>query len=190
MARKKRAAGEPIVIKKYANRRLYNTETSSYVTLDELAKLIKTGEDLTVEDAKTGEDLTRTVLTQIILERENKSDTMLPLSFLRQLICFYGDNMQSMVPAYLDSTMEILSRHQTQLKQAFGDVKPEGFMPLFEELARQNMAFLEETMQMAVAANKEDSGQKNQKTQNENQDLNSLKKQLDDLQKKVEAFSK
>ncbi|WP_202899824.1 polyhydroxyalkanoate synthesis repressor PhaR [Kordiimonas gwangyangensis] len=98
MARKKREPGEPIVIKKYANRRLYNTETSSYVTLDHLAEMIKGGEEFIVHDAKTGEDLTRTVLTQIIVEKETNEKNMLPLSFLRQLISLYGDGLQAWCP--------------------------------------------------------------------------------------------
>jgi polyhydroxyalkanoate synthesis repressor PhaR len=148
MARKKRAPGEPIIIKKYANRRLYNTETSSYVTLDHLAAMIKAGDDFQVLDAKSNDDLTRTVLTQIIFERETRDENMLPISFLRQLIKFYGDSMQSMVPAYLQSTMEILNKHRDQLGTAFGSTDNGNFMPLFEEMTRQNVAFFEQSMQM------------------------------------------
>jgi len=148
MARKKRAPGEPITIKKYANRRLYNTETSSYVTLDHLAAMIKSGDDFVVYDAKSGEDLTRSVLTQIIFEKETHDDNILPVAFLRQLIKFYGDSMQAMVPSYLESTMEVLNRHKDQIRTAFGGADNGNFMPLFEEMTRQNMAFFEQTMQM------------------------------------------
>lgn len=149
MARKKREPGEPIVIKKYANRRLYNTETSSYVTLDHLAEMIKGGDEFVVQDAKTGEDLTRTVLTQIIVEKETNEKNMLPLSFLRQLISLYGDGLQAMVPTYLQSAMEVLTRNQEQIRKACGDVGVQNnFMPIFEEIARQNMALFEESMRV------------------------------------------
>jgi polyhydroxyalkanoate synthesis repressor PhaR len=149
MARKKREPGEPIVIKKYANRRLYNTETSSYVTLDHLAEMIKGGDEFVVQDAKTGEDLTRTVLTQIIVEKETNEKNMLPLSFLRQLISLYGDGLQAMVPTYLQSAMEVLTRNQDQIRKACGDVGMQNnFMPIFEEIARQNMALFEESMRV------------------------------------------
>src|SRR6201990_329658 len=100
------AKDEPIVIKKYANRRLYNTGTSTYVTLDDLAQMVKRGEDFAVQDAKTGDDITHSVLTQIIFEQESKNgNTLLPISFLRQLISYYGDQMQSFVPSYLEQSM-------------------------------------------------------------------------------------
>src|SRR5438552_12608029 len=103
------AAGDkaPVVVKKYANRRLYNTESSSYITLDNLAQMVRAGRDFVVYDAKTGEDITRSVLTQIIVEEENKGRALLPTSFLRQLIGFYGDNLQSLVPRYLEQAMTL-----------------------------------------------------------------------------------
>ena len=107
----------PVVIKKYANRRLYNTATSSYVTLDDLAKMIKKGADFTVFDAKTGEDITRSVLTQIIVEEEQKGQNLLPISFLRQLISFYGDSMQFLVPGYLEQAMLAFARNQEQMRK-------------------------------------------------------------------------
>src|ERR1700690_3023988 len=103
---------EPITIKKYANRRLYNTGTSSYVTLEDLADMVKSGEDFTVVDAKSGDDITRTVLTQIIFEQENKGQNLLPITFLRQLIRFYGDSSQMLVPRYLEMSVENLTREQ------------------------------------------------------------------------------
>src|SRR5690606_11929002 len=114
-----RAEGR-VVIKKYANRRLYNTSKSSYVTLDDLARMVRAGEDFSVYDAKTGEDITRSVLTQIIVEAEAGDHNMLPTRFLRELIRLYGDPMQGMVPGYLDATMESFRQNQDQLRRAFG----------------------------------------------------------------------
>src|SRR3979490_3096920 len=116
---------EPVTIKKYANRRLYNTGTSTYVTLEDLATMVKTGEDFVVYDAKTSEDITRSVLTQIIFEQENKEgQNMLPITVLRQLIRFYGDSMQMLVPRFLEVSVDTLVREQekmrTQVAQAFG----------------------------------------------------------------------
>src|SRR3974390_683096 len=135
---------EPVTIKKYANRRLYNTGTSTYVTLEDLAAMVKVGEDFIVYDAKTGEDITRSVLTQIIFEQENKEgQNLLPITFLRQLIRFYGDRMQMLVPRYLEVSIDNFSREQgkfrDQMAQAFGAT---GFGPL-EAMARQNMEVME-----------------------------------------------
>ncbi|MEO0398326.1 MAG: polyhydroxyalkanoate synthesis repressor PhaR [Pseudomonadota bacterium] len=146
---KKRADGEAVVIKKYANRRLYNTGTSSYVTLDYLSEMVKNGEDFVVKDAKTGEDITRSVLTQIIFEEENKGQNLLPIQFLRQLIQFYGDSMQSFVPSYLEMSMNTFAENQekirSQMRDAFGATP--GYN-MFEETARQNMALFERALQM------------------------------------------
>jgi polyhydroxyalkanoate synthesis repressor PhaR len=140
---------EPIVIKKYANRRLYNTGTSTYVTLEDLAAMVKKGEDFVVYDAKTSEDITRSVLTQIIFEQENKAgQNLLPATFLRQLIRFYGDSMQMLVPRYLEVSIESLTREQEkfrqQMTQAFG-AGP--FAPL-EEQVRRNMEMFERAFTM------------------------------------------
>lgn len=139
----------PVVIKKYANRRLYNTATSSYVTLEALCQMVKEGTDFTVYDAKTGEDITRSVLTQIIVEEESKGQNLLPISFLRQLIGFYGDNMQWMIPAYLDHSMQHLAKNQEQMRdyfqKTFGGMFPFGSL---EQMGRQNMAMFERTMRM------------------------------------------
>ena len=136
----KTAESKPaITIKKYANRRLYNTGTSTYVTLDDLANLVKTGDDFVVVDAKTGEDITRSVLTQIIFEQESRGGNMLPVSFLRQLIGFYGDQMQSLVPSYLDFTMQSLTNEQGKLREqmtrAFGAQALEAITPRTRVLA-------------------------------------------------------
>jgi polyhydroxyalkanoate synthesis repressor PhaR len=139
----------PVRIKKYANRRLYNTATSSYVTLDYLAQMVRNGTDFTVEDAKTGEDITRSVLTQIIVEEESKGQNMLPINFLRQLISLYGDNLQFLVPRYLEQTMDSFSKNQEQMrasmKDSFGGMFP---LDRFEEMSKQNMAFFEQAMRM------------------------------------------
>src|SRR4029079_13685550 len=115
---------EPVTIKKYANRRLYNTGTSTYVTLEDLAEMVKNGEDFVVFDAKTGEEITRSVLTQIIFEQENKGQNLLPITFLRQLIRFYGDSIQNLIPTYLDFSIDSLVREQEKLRSqmtgAFG----------------------------------------------------------------------
>src|SRR5437899_5571547 len=131
---------EPIVIKKYANRRLYNTGTSTYVTLEDLACMVKNGEDFVVYDAKSSEDITRSVLTQIIFEQENKAgQNLLPITFLRQLIRFYGDSMQLMVPKYLEQSIDTLTREQEKFrKQLTNTFSGTPFAPL-EAHVRRNM---------------------------------------------------
>ena len=139
---------KPVVVKKYANRRLYNTATSSYVTLDDLATVIKEGGDFIVHDAKTGEDLTRSVLTQIIVEQEQKGQNLLPISFLRQLISFYGDSMQFLVPGYLEQAMVAFARNQEQMRNSLRTTF--GIFPFgqFEEMGKQNMALFEQALKM------------------------------------------
>ena len=140
---------KPVIVKKYANRRLYNTATSSYVTLDDLAKMIKEGGDFVVYDAKTGEDLTRSVLTQIIVEQEQKGgQNLLPISFLRQLISFYGDSMQFLVPGYLEQAMIAFARNQEQMRKSLRATF--GIFPFgqFEEMGKQNMALFEQALKM------------------------------------------
>ncbi len=140
---------EPIVIKKYANRRLYNTARSSYVTLEHLAEMVRNGQDFVVNDAKSGDDITRAVLAQIIFEEEAKGQTMLPANFLRQLIRLYGDTLQGFVPGYLDASMETFSRNQEkmrdQVQKAF-EANPA--LANFEALARSNMEWFENAMRM------------------------------------------
>jgi polyhydroxyalkanoate synthesis repressor PhaR len=137
----------PVVIKKYANRRLYNTQTSSYVTLDHLAAMVKAGTEFEVQDARTGEDITRSVLTQIIFEEEAKGQNLLPIKFLRQLIRFYGDSLQAFVPGYLDMSMESFTKNQGELRdriaEAFG-----GGNQMVENLTRQNLQLFENAMAM------------------------------------------
>lgn len=135
---------EPTVIKKYANRRLYNTGTSMYVTLENLASMVKGNEDFVVQDAKTGEDITHSVLTQIIFEQENKGgQNLMPITFLRQLIRFYGDQMQMVVPAYLEHTMAAFSREQESFRPAAGGANP---LKLMEEQVRRNTELFREAM--------------------------------------------
>ena len=139
----------PVVIKKYANRRLYNTATSSYVTLDHLSQMVKDKTDFVVFDAKTGEEITRSVLTQIIVEEENKGgQTLLPIPFLRQLISFYGDSLQGVVPQYLEMSMSQFARNQEQMRKYLQNAF--GFNPFqqFESMGKQNMAMFENAMRM------------------------------------------
>lgn len=199
MARKKRAQGEPIIIKKYANRRLYNTETSSYVTLDHLADMIKSGEDFVVRDAKTGEDITRAVLAQIIFEKETREKNMLPIAFLRQLISLYGESIQAMVPSYLQSAMEVLTRHQQQIRATCGDkMDNTSFLPIFEELTRQNLALFEQSMRVftgsgsgstAQASDKQDEEARQPKPADKDRKIANLQAELAALKEKVDALS-
>ena len=152
MGRKASKGGdERIVIKKYANRRLYNTGSSSYVTLDNLAEMVKAGTDFVVYDAKTSEDITRQVLTQIIFEEENASgaQNLLPIQFLRQLIRFYGDQMQSFVPSYLEMSLDAFTRQQERMReQMAGAFSAAPGYNLFDEQVRQNMALFDRAMKM------------------------------------------
>ncbi|MBE9607471.1 polyhydroxyalkanoate synthesis repressor PhaR [Acetobacteraceae bacterium H6797] len=138
-------AKPPVVVKKYANRRLYNTEASSYVTLEDLAEMVRQGRDFVVYDAKTGDDITRSVLTQIIVEEEAKGRSLLPTSFLRQLIGFYGDSLQSVLPRYLEFAMGSFARQQEQMR-----VTMEGLLPFggLEEVGKQNLAMMERAMSL------------------------------------------
>lgn len=139
--------GAPVVIKKYANRRLYNTDTSSYVTLDDLCDMVKKGDDFVVYDAKSGDDITRSVLTQIIFEQEAKGENLLPIGFLRQLIGFYDDQLRGLVPSYLEVAMENFTSNQDQiranLEEAFGGMFP---FQQMQELNKQNMAKFEQAL--------------------------------------------
>jgi polyhydroxyalkanoate synthesis repressor PhaR len=186
---------EPVVIKKYANRRLYNTGTSTYVTLEDLAGMVKTGEDFIVYDAKSGEDITRSVLTQIIFEQENKGgQNLLPITFLRQLIRFYGDSMQMLVPRYLEVSIESLTREQEkfrhQLSHAFG-AGP--FAPL-EDQVRRNMEMFERAFTMFAPFARRESGGgtetpvEPEKTQPKS-GIDDLKRELDEMKRKVDRLT-
>ena len=173
MARTKRKEGEPTIIKKYANRRLYDTGRSSYVTLDDLCEMVKEGHDFVVQDAKSGEDITRPVLTQIIVEQESSGEqNLLPTSFLRNLIGFYGDNMQGLVPNYLDQTLKLFVDNQERMRKQInkslegvgtmgnmGGAMGSGMQNMFpgssslEEMNKKNMAMFERTMKMFAPFN-------------------------------------
>jgi len=183
---------EPVTIKKYANRRLYNTGTSTYVTLEDLATMVKNGEDFVVYDAKTGEDITRSVLAQIIFEQENKEgQSLLPITFLRQLIRFYGDSMQMLVPRFLEASIESLSKEQgkfrEQMAQAFG---VGAFGPL-EDQVRRNMEMFEKTFAM-FAPFARGQAKPADTTQNSSggsgSEMDDLKRQLDEMQKRLDRL--
>jgi polyhydroxyalkanoate synthesis repressor PhaR len=180
---------EPIKIKKYANRRLYNTGTSTYVTLEDLAVMVKKGEDFVVEDAKTGEDITRSVLAQIIFEQENKEgQSLLPIAFLRQLIRFYGDSMQMLVPRYLEASIDMFTKEQgkfrEQMAQAFG---VSGFGPL-EDQVRRNMEMFEKTFAMfAPFARGEGGPEKSSRSGNE---VDELKRQMEEMQRRLDRLGR
>ena len=192
------SAKKPVTIKKYANRRLYNTATSSYVTLDDLCQMVKENQDFVVYDAKTGEDITRPVLTQIIVEEESKGQNLLPISFLRQLIAFYGDSLQSLVPRYLDYSMNSFARNQEQMRRyvqsAFDGLFPFGSL---EEMSKQNMALMEKALSMFVpfADAKGDQPGEGDAAPSRSPDANSeatlaeLKHQIDALQKQIESLN-
>jgi polyhydroxyalkanoate synthesis repressor PhaR len=142
------AASTPVVVKKYANRRLYNTETSSYITLDNLADMVRAGRDFVVYDARSGDDITRSVLTQIIVEEESKGRALLPTTFLRQLIGFYGDSLGGVVPRYLEQTMATIARQQEQMRDAMKTTMGTLLPPGLEEMRRQNVAMMERAMSL------------------------------------------
>jgi polyhydroxyalkanoate synthesis repressor PhaR len=181
---------EPITIKKYANRRLYNTGTSAYVTLEDLATMVKAGENFVVFDAKTGEEITRSVLAQIIFEQENKEgQSLLPIAFLRQLIRFYGDSMQMLVPRFLEQSMSSLTNQQDkfreQMAQAFGGV---GFGPI-EDQVRRNMEMFEKTFAMfAPPFARGQAKPTADKPQGSGGEMDELKRQLDELQKRLDKL--
>ena len=191
---------EPVTIKKYANRRLYNTGTSTYVTLEDLAAMVKAGEDFIVYDAKTGEDITRSVLAQIIFEQENRQgQNLLPINFLRQLIRFYGDSMQMLVPRYLEVSLESLAREQEkfrqQMAQAFGGT-PFGAL---EEQVRRNMEMFERAFAMFTPFGRRD-GQAAPEAEKASQpspgvggsgggEIDDLKRQMEEMQKRLDRLS-
>jgi polyhydroxyalkanoate synthesis repressor PhaR len=180
---KKQHAGDgTVIIKKYANRRLYNTETSSYITLDHLAVMIRDGRDFKVVDAKTDADITHNVLTQIIMEEEARGQTMLPVNFLRQLIAMYGDSMQAMVPGYLDASMDSFRRNQEQFKSA---VEGAFATSPFAEIAKRNM----EMFEAATAAFK-NPGSTTPSAASKDDEIATLKAEMARLQAKIEKLDK
>lgn len=177
-----------VIVKKYANRRLYNTETSSYITLDHLAQMTREGRDFKVIDAKTEEDITHSILTQIIMEEENRGQTMLPVSFLRQLISLYGDSMQAVVPQYLEASMEAFRRNQAQFRSAMEGAFAAG---PFAAIAKRNMEMFEAAASAfqagkgpSAAAAPADAGA------GDDDELAALKEQLASLQSKLDKLVK
>ena len=192
---------EPVVIKKYANRRLYNTDTSTYVTLDDLASMVKGGRDFVVFDAKSGDDLTHSVLTQIIVEQESRmgSQTLLPIPFLRQLIRFYGDSIERLVPTYLQISLDTLSKEQERFRKSFaGAFTPAGAFEAYHEQARKNLAMFEQAMAMFSPFGKPLGGKPEEQVKAAPQaptsvkpdELGELKAQMAAMQAKLEQLSR
>lgn len=178
---------KPTVIKKYANRRLYDTGRSSYVTLDDLCTMVKEGHDFVVYDAKTGEDLTRSVLTQIIVDQEAKGENLLPISFLRQLIGFYGDSLQSLVPNYLEQSFATFTKNQERFREQInkslgGIMNPAAAM---EEMTRQNMAMLETAMRAWAPFSVGSSGSSDDIADK----IGKLRKTIEEMQKEISRLS-
>jgi polyhydroxyalkanoate synthesis repressor PhaR len=190
--------GKVAVVKKYANRRLYNTATSSYVTLDELSRMVRDGEDFVVFDAKTGEDITRSVLTQIILEEDSKGRNLLPIGFLRQLIGFYDDQLHAFLPRYLELSMENFARHQDQIRSYVQDTFGRFFpIPQFEDMARQNLALFTRaaTMFRPFGQGEPEAGEA-RPAAHENEgaatsaEVRELRQKMEQLQQQLEALNK
>ncbi len=184
MAAKPTADGEAIIIKKYANRRLYNTQSSSYITLDDLARMVRTGVEFQVLDAKSGNDITHAILTQIIMEEEANGEHMLPVSFLRQLISMYGNSMQAMMPPYLEATMENFQSNQAKLQEAF---KSSMGTDALAKMAEQNMAMFQAAagafMPSAASSTAEKPAAKSD-------DIDALKSQMAEMQRKLDELGK
>ena len=201
---------DAVVIKKYANRRLYNTETSTYVTLDDLASMVRGERDFVVYDAKTGDDLTHAVLTQIIVEQESREggQALLPIPFLRQLIRFYDDSIARMVPSYLQFSLEHLAKEQVRFREQFASAfsNPAAAFEFYQQQARQNMAMFEQAMSMWASFGSAASGQRGDgktpdaaqqqataqgesSTTTGRDELSELKSQLSAMQQKIEKLS-
>lgn len=169
-------SADKVTIKKYANRRLYDTESSAYITLDRLAQMVREGREFEVVDAKSGEDITRQVLTQIIVDEEARGSTMLPLNFLKQLIGLYGNSMQTMVPSYLEAAMDAFQRNQSAVRDAFGT-------NMFADMAKRNMAMFEDAAHAFTAKAKAE-------PKPGNSEVDELKAELAALQAKVDRLSR
>ena len=193
---------EPTTIKKYANRRLYNTGTSTYVTLDDLAEMVKNGEDFRVVDAKSGDEITRSVLTQIIFEQENKGQNLLPITFLRQLIRFYGDSIQNLIPTYLDFSLNWVVREQEKLRSqmgafgpSFGQGAPFGPAALdaINEQVRRNTEMFEQAMRMFLPFGNKEGGATPSPTglpsEKGTGDIETLRRDVEEMQKRLDRLS-
>ena len=203
MARDAEHESRPVIIKKYANRRLYNTDTSTYVTLEDLAEMVRSERDFVVYDAKTGEDLTHSVLTQIIVEQESRGTNLLPIGFLRQLIRFYGDSMQKLVPSYLEFSLDSLTRQQEQYRRRFAHTFGTAAFEAMQEQVRKNFAAFERALGLFTPFAKGDSaasqdGQGAEKPEpkpaanskpNEDE-IATLKAELEAMQQRLEQLSR
>jgi polyhydroxyalkanoate synthesis repressor PhaR len=185
---------QPTTIKKYANRRLYNTGTSTYVTLEDLAAMVKEGEDFLVYDAKTGDDITRSVLAQIIFEQENKAgQNLLPTTFLRQLIRFYGDSMQMVVPKYLEQSIDTLTREQEKFRKQITDAFSGTPLAPLEEQVRRNMELFQQTFSMFkpfVPGRPGEGTKAAEPAPEDNGNIDDLRKQMRDMQDRLDRMSK
>jgi polyhydroxyalkanoate synthesis repressor PhaR len=175
----------PVIVKKYANRRLYNTESSSYITLDNLAEMVRENRDFVVFDAKSGEDITRSVLTQIIVEEEGKGKAMLPTNFLRQLIGFYGDNMQSVVPRYLEQAMSSFAKQQESMRAAMQKTAAAFMPPGMEDVGRKNMAMMERAMTLFTPFYKEGESKPDDAVNDYQEEILSLRAEVERLQQQL-----
>ena len=200
-----KGAGEKVVIKKYANRRLYNTASSSYVTLEHLSEMVKQGVDFVVYDAKTNDDITRSVLTQIIFEEESQGQSLLPIQFLRQLISFYGNSMQAFLPSYLELSLASFTQQQERLKSQMGTFGPTAGLGAYEDLTRQNLQLFDRAMKMfspfafapggvrpdETAAASAPSAPAQPKAEPGNDDaLTALRKQMSEMQAQLDKLAK
>lgn len=183
---------DPTIIKKYANRRLYNTGTSTYVTLEDLAVMVKGEEDFIVYDAKSGDDITRSVLTQIIFEQEGKGQNLLPVKFLRQLIRFYGDSMQGLVPSFLEFSMSSLTKEQEKIRGHMTDAFGTTAFDAIEDQVKRNTEMFERAMKMFMPFSTGEAGGSGETdgkpAKSEASDLDDMKRQLSEMQKKINAL--
>ncbi len=190
----RKGAAEKVVIQKYANRRLYNKATSTYITLDDLAVMVRENVDFVVYDAKTGEDITRKVLTQIIFDEENSStgQNLLPIQFLRQLIRFYGDQMQAFLPSYLELSLDGFIRQQERLRSQFTTLNPAGGMGAFEDQIRQNLTMFDKAMKMFTpfAHRADEPEAAPATTEPARDDLSDLRAQMTAMQEQLAALAK
>jgi polyhydroxyalkanoate synthesis repressor PhaR len=175
----------PVIVKKYANRRLYNTESSSYITLENLAEMVRKDRDFVVYDAKSGEDITRSVLTQIIVEEEGKGNAMLPTNFLRQLIGFYGDNVQSVVPRYLDQAMSSFARQQETMREAMQKTVGAFLPPGMEDVGRKNKEMMERAMTLFTPFYRDESAKPSADLNEYQEEILSLRAEVERLQQQL-----
>jgi polyhydroxyalkanoate synthesis repressor PhaR len=202
VARDAEHESRPVIIKKYANRRLYNTDTSTYVTLEDLAEMVRSERDFVVYDAKTGEDLTHSVLTQIIVEQESRGTNLLPIGFLRQLIRFYGDSMQKLVPSYLEFSLDSLTRQQEQYRQRFAHAFGTAAFEAMQEQVRKNFATFERALGLFSPFGQTDAGNGDKTPRPEKAELSDasdkpaadeiadLKAELSAMQQRLEQLSR